>query len=146
MVDTNVLIYSTVAGNPWHAAVRQWLVERQADGTVLCASPQVAREYLVALTRGEIFARSFTPQEALDAFATLRPSLEILIETEAAFERLLVLARRYSVRGKAVHDANIVATMQAHGVERLATYNEGDFARYTEITLEKLPPPDSPST
>ena len=143
MVDTNVLVYGTVAGNPWHAGVRQWLAEQQAEGTALCASPQIAREYLVALTRGEIFARSFTSSEALDAFVALRPSLEMLTETEAVFERLLALVRRYGVRGKAVHDANIVATMHAHGVQRLATYDQSDFTRYTEITLETLPPPAS---
>ena len=139
MIDTNVLVYSTVAGNPWHKATREWLAERQKEGIALCISQQIVREYLVILTRGEVFAKFFTPQEALGAFAAVRPSLEILTETEAAFEKLLEVVERYSVQGKTVHDA--IATMLAHNVKRLATYNQSDFKRYDEITLETLPPP-----
>lgn len=32
--------------------------------------------------------------------------------------------------GKVVHDANIVATMRAHAIRRLATLNSGDFKRF----------------
>ena len=31
-----------------------------------------------------------------------------------------------------MHDANIVATMLAHGERRLLTFNGGDFRRYGE--------------
>ena len=34
------------------------------------------------------------------------------------------------VRGKQVHDCNIVATMLTNGVRRLATRNATDFRRY----------------
>jgi predicted nucleic acid-binding protein len=38
-----------------------------------------------------------------------------------------------------VHDANIVATMRAHGIDRLATLNAADFKRFEdEISLEPL--------
>ena len=39
----------------------------------------------------------------------------------------------YDVRGKQVQDCNIVATMRANGVERLATRNAADFKRYAEL-------------
>ena len=34
MIDTNVLIYSTVSGNPWHANARQWLAGLQGIAAV----------------------------------------------------------------------------------------------------------------
>jgi predicted nucleic acid-binding protein len=34
-----------------------------------------------------------------------------------------------------VHDARIVATMKAHGIKNLLTFNSDDFKRYTEITV-----------
>lgn len=139
MIDTNVLVYSTVAGNPWHEESRRWLSGLISEGVQLCASPQILREYLVVLTRGEVFAQTFTPKEALDVVSTLRSSLDILIETKVAFEQLRRLVRRHEVSGAPVHDANVVATMQAHGVSRLATYNQNDFQRYDEIVLEPLP-------
>jgi len=37
------------------------------------------------------------------------------------------------VGGKQVHDANIVATMQANGGVRLLTDNTADFARFEPI-------------
>ena len=46
------------------------------------------------------------------------------------------LCREVPAAGKQVHDANIVATMQAHGERRLLTFNGSDFRRYGEhITL-----------
>jgi hypothetical protein len=39
------------------------------------------------------------------------------------------------VSGKQVHDARIVALMQALGVTRLLTLNPSDFSRYPEITI-----------
>ena len=141
MIDTNVLIYSTVSGNPWHANARQWLADLQGAGHRLCVSPQIVREFLVVLTRGEVFSQTFTPTEALNTFAALRPSLVILRETEEAFERLLSLVEQYDVKGKVIHDAQVVATMLANGVTHLATYKRSDFTRYTEITLESPPSP-----
>ena len=34
------------------------------------------------------------------------------------------------VGGRQIHDANIVATMLAHGERRLLTFNAADFRRY----------------
>ncbi|MBM3239301.1 type II toxin-antitoxin system VapC family toxin [Candidatus Poribacteria bacterium] len=48
------------------------------------------------------------------------------------------LVRCYQVRGKNTHDTNIVATMLAHGVTRLVTYNFDDFRRFQEIKLEPI--------
>jgi predicted nucleic acid-binding protein len=54
---------------------------------------------------------------------------------------LIALLLSISVGGKQVHDANIVATMQAHGLRRLLTYNTADFARFAHlIQVEPLVP------
>jgi predicted nucleic acid-binding protein len=45
--------------------------------------------------------------------------------------RELVVAR--GVLGVKVHDAWLVATMKAHGVARILTFNASDFARYDGI-------------
>jgi hypothetical protein len=39
-----------------------------------------------------------------------------------------------SVQGVQVHDARLVAYMQAHGVAHILTLNGADFARYPGIT------------
>jgi hypothetical protein len=42
------------------------------------------------------------------------------------------------VGGKQVHNANIVATMLAHGIPRLFTHNVADFNRFSTL-IEILP-------
>ena len=45
----------------------------------------------------------------------------------------------YPTLGKQVHDANIVATMLAHGIDMLLTLNVDDFKRFEDkITLISL--------
>jgi predicted nucleic acid-binding protein len=48
----------------------------------------------------------------------------------AVTANLLVLLGSIPIGGRPVHDANIVATMQAHGLRRLSTHNTADFARF----------------
>ncbi|MFQ5570003.1 MAG: type II toxin-antitoxin system VapC family toxin [Rhodothermales bacterium] len=65
----------------------------------------------------------------------------ILRDTEEAFERLLSLVQQYDIKGKAIHDAQVVASMLANGVTHLVTYNRSDFQRYGEVALESPPLP-----
>jgi predicted nucleic acid-binding protein len=138
MIDTNILVYSTVSGNPWHEESRNWLTTLRNQGIMLCATPQILREYMVVLTRGLIFERQFTVDEVLEAVNGILPWLRVLDETDKAAGSLRDLIRRYQIRGKHVHDANIVAVMLAHGVTRLATFNRVDFDGFREIVLEPL--------
>jgi predicted nucleic acid-binding protein len=67
------------------------------------------------------------------------PAFSLLDETEAAVNQLQYLVHQYKVRGKQIHDANIVAVMLTHGVHRIVTFNRGDFDRYAEIAVEPAP-------
>jgi predicted nucleic acid-binding protein len=49
------------------------------------------------------------------------------------------LCRAVAVAGRQVHDANIVATMLAHGETRLLTMNRSDFRRF-EPRIEIVEP------
>jgi len=63
-------------------------------------------------------------------------------DTLVVTERLLSLLQTIPVGGKQVHDANIVATMQAYGIGHLLTLNVVDFTRFssliTVLTLEDV--------
>jgi len=54
-------------------------------------------------------------------------------EGEAVLSECLALTKRFEVRGKQVHDCNIVATMRVYGVQALATRNTADFKRHGEL-------------
>lgn len=142
IVDTNLVVYSTVSGNPWHQQAREWLAALQSKGHRLCVTTQILREYLVVLTRGTVFEKSFSVDQILAHIQTLLHRLAVLDESLASADLLRTLVQRYQVRGKSIHDANIVAVMLTHGVHRLATYNQADFQRFDEIVLEAAPGKD----
>lgn len=72
-------------------------------------------------------------EEALEALEEWRGASSLLDEDEASVDECLELVRRHQVRGKQVHDCNIVAVMLTHRVTRLATRNPHDFARYPDL-------------
>ena len=51
----------------------------------------------------------------------------------------MTLARSFAFSGKQVHDANIVATMLAHGEARLLTFNAADFRRFDSVIEVVVP-------
>ena len=50
-----------------------------------------------------------------------------------------VVDTSFAFGGKQVHDANIVATMIAHGETRLLTFNESDFRRFGSLIEVVVP-------
>jgi predicted nucleic acid-binding protein len=75
----------------------------------------------------------FEVSEALASLNVWMTGCTVLEETEAVLAELLGLVERFEVKGRQVHDCNVVATMRAHGVHRLATRNAGDFLRYGDL-------------
>ncbi len=66
----------------------------------------------------------------MDDANSLMRNFEILEDGSVVTESLLVLCREVLVGGRQIHDANIVATMLAHGERRLLTFNVTDFRRF----------------
>jgi len=58
---------------------------------------------------------------------------DLLSDQTRVFTYWRALVERYERKGKQVHDARLVAVMQAHGVEHLLTFNVDDFKAYTDI-------------
>ncbi len=132
-IDTNVLVAASVEGHPSHAVATALLDRLAGQGATACISAQVCREFLAVLTRGPIEGRTFGVEEALEVLDGWTAACDVLDDSGAVLPELLELVRRYGVRGKQVHDANIVATMRAHGVATLATLNWSDFRRFEDL-------------
>ena len=129
-IDTNVLVNSRIPGAPDHVAARESLERAFADSEPLRISCQVIREYLAVVTRQQSWPVNMTRNDALDDVSRLIGSFEILEDGPAVTARLVALCLEVSVGGQQIHDANIVATMLAHGESRLLTFNVADFRRY----------------
>jgi predicted nucleic acid-binding protein len=57
----------------------------------------------------------------------------VLTETPAAYPLWRNLVVAHGVQGVQVHDARLVALLQAHGITHVITLNGADFARYPGV-------------
>jgi predicted nucleic acid-binding protein len=140
-VDTNVLVYATVPAAPMHAAAATALAAEQAAGRELWISRQVLREYLAVLSRPQTFSPPVAPAQLVKQVQAFQAWFRIADETTVVTTNLLNLVATVVLGGRQVHDANIIATMQAHGIGKLLTHNTADFARFGAlITVVPLVP------
>jgi predicted nucleic acid-binding protein len=140
-IDTNVLVYATVPVSPLHAAAVAALAAERAAGRPLWVSRQVLREYLAVLSRPNVFNPSFSAAQLVQQVLALQALFLVAEDSAAVTANLLNLLTTVPVGGKQVHDANIVATMQAYNIPRLLTHNTADFARFASvITVVPLVP------
>lgn len=138
-LDTNILVYASVAESPVHTRAVDALRNLARSGTELWISRQVLREFLAVLTRPQLFSPPVSPTKLTSAVRDFQQRFQIAEDTSAVMERLLVLIEQLPVGGKQIHDANIVATMQVYGISQLLTANHTDFARFTDlITVQPL--------
>lgn len=140
-VDTNILIYATDPQSPWHTVAEQALEHAQRTNWLLCISQQVVREYLSAATRATLNS-AVNIDDIIQNIVLFRAAFVVLDDSPLVLDHLIDLVRTTVVAGRQIHDANIVATMQAHNLRRLLTHNTQDFARYaTRIEVVPLESP-----
>jgi len=129
-IDTNVLVSSRILEAPDHDRARARLERAFQALEPLRISRQVVREYLSVVTRPQTWSIAIAREDALADVDRLTSSFEILEDGHGVTQSLLALCREVAVGGRQIHDANIVATMLAHGERRLLTFNAADFRRY----------------
>jgi hypothetical protein len=116
-----------------------YIAAQRAAGSISVIAPQGCREFLVVLTRQPVSNRVFTSKEALTALDEWRRACTLLPENAATLAECLALVDRHDVKGKQVHDCNLVAVMNVHGVPRVATRNPNDVHRYA-IQIDAVTP------
>lgn len=138
-LDTSLIVAASVSFHPSNAEAVAYVAKLLNEDTPFCISPQICREFVSVLTRKPIGGKTFTVEEALATLSTWEKTSILLDENEATVKEWLRLVAKYQVRGKQVHDCNIVAVMLVHGVPRLGTRNATDFERYDEpIAVEPV--------
>ena len=140
-VDTNILVYHQAANTPWHAAARTRLHGLATAGHPLWVSRQIFREFLAALSRPGIVTPAVPMADLLADVRTFQARFLIAEDGPAVTAHLLSLLTAVPCAGKQIHDANIVATLLAHGIPKLLTHNIADFNRFgAYITVVPLIP------
>lgn len=130
LIDTSVLVEATNLARSQH---RQALALLEAD-LPLSAPSQVWREFLVVATRpANVNGLGLSIEYALENVEALRTRVRLLPDEKPLLPTLLGLCRRFSITGKRVHDANIVAAAVVHRIKRIVTLNVGDFAPFASL-------------
>ena len=131
-IDTNILVYATAEGAPFQDRARNALLIL-AQREALFISRQVLREYVAVMTRPQSWGRPLTLAAAFADATAFAERFGVLEDGPDVWAELSDLSRRYAFAGRQVHDANIVATMRAHGEPRLLTFNTADFRRHGDM-------------
>jgi predicted nucleic acid-binding protein len=133
-LDTNVLLSATTPARQLHQAALTALNRWPNEGVELCTSGQVLREYVLVATRPlESNGLGLTVPDAIANRDMLENRMRFLEETRAVSARLRQIVLSLACTGKQVHDANVVATVLSHGVDRIVTENVDDFRRFEEL-------------
>ncbi|MCY3830880.1 MAG: PIN domain-containing protein [Rhodospirillaceae bacterium] len=141
-LDTNALVRAQYETAPNHAVARARILKTGQSGEALRISRQIVREYLATVTRPQSWSPASSMNVALAQIAEFEANFEILEDGPQVAEKLAMLCREVPLGGRQIHDANIVATMLAHGERRLLTFNAADFRRYCErIELVEMQTP-----
>ena len=132
-LDTNVLVYANVEESPFHEAAFTAIETRYTAGIVLWISRQVLREFLATLSRPQRFTNPRPVSTMIERVRFFQGRFQIAEDNPQVTERLLALMEQIPTGGRQVHDANIVATMQAYGIRHLLTHNTDDFKRFSGL-------------
>ena len=129
-IDTNVLVRARFTVAPEHGLARARLSDAIGSNERPRISRQVVREYLAVVTRPQIWSTPLAMSDAIRDVDWFQSAFDVLEDGPDVTRALTALCREVPVAGRQVHDANIVATMLAHGEGRLLTFDREDFRRY----------------
>ena len=138
VVDSNILVYATSAWSPFNERSLTALIQLTLSESVTVPR-QVLREYVCVMTRGGPSSKPVPMSVAMRAVDRFEQMFKVLEGGPAVWAEFKKLCASHDFAGKQVHDANIVATMLAHGETKLLTLNIKDFRRFVPL-IELLEP------
>ena len=137
VLDANILAYAVNADAPQHAASRALLEAARDPSIALYVTSQILCEFYSLITNPRRVAVASSPTSALRMISAILafPGLHVLPTPARAVVGWMELLQRHPVTGGDVFDLQIVATMQANGVQRIYTFNTGDFEVFSELAV-----------
>ena len=134
LVDSNVLLRWVKPDHSDYPAIVSATDSILRQDGALCYTSQNVGEFWNACTRPvDRNGYGLSPQETDRLAKFFEEKLRLLPDSLAVHEEWRKLLVTHGVSGVQVHDARLVAAMPVHGVKRMLTFNDKDFARYTDI-------------
>jgi predicted nucleic acid-binding protein len=134
LVDSNVLLRWVKPDDRDYPLVVSAVDAILQRGAVLCYTSQNVAEFWNACTRPlDRNGYGLTPAEADRRAKLFEANLRLLPDSLSVHQEWRKLLVTQNVSGVQVHDTRLVAAMRVHGVTRILTFNQNDFARYADI-------------
>ena len=129
--DTNVLLYASDKGSPFHVRAVQFLAERARSRDLLYLAWPTVIGYLRIATHPGIFLHPLSAAEATRNVNTLLslPHVRLLAADEGVWEVYQDAVRDRPARGNQIPDAHLAALLHQHGVGTRYK-GDADFRRF----------------
>jgi predicted nucleic acid-binding protein len=131
LVDTNVLLRQFEPAHAHHRAAVESTIRLITSGEAVHVTAQNVAEFWAVATRSAaqngLGLAVEVAAAALDHFERV---FAMLPDDPGIYGHWRRLVTMHGVIGNKVYDARLVAAMTVHGIDRLLTFNTGDFTRY----------------
>ncbi|MGA3186850.1 MAG: PIN domain-containing protein [Bryobacteraceae bacterium] len=138
LIETNVLLRSL---QPYHHHPNISVARRALDflhetgETMVVAVQNVIEFWAVATRPQKENGLGLSAELALSEIARFKSLFNVLPETDGILPEWERLVSAYRVLGKNAHDARLVAAMNVNGINKILTFDAGDFVRFTDIEV-----------
>jgi predicted nucleic acid-binding protein len=141
LADTNILLRLVVVESFHHLEAKIAVDKLLKQGHTIYILIQNVSEFWNVCTRPkDKNGLGFTISQVESELSVIEQVFDILPDTIETYENWRELVVKHSVLGVKVHDVKIVASMKAHNIKYLLTFNSKDFKRFTDI--ETVEPED----
>jgi predicted nucleic acid-binding protein len=136
LVDTNMLTRSVQPHASEHQLAVDSIAMLRRRGEQLFITAQNITEFWSVATRpANVNGLGLSLSQVDQATRQLEQHFPLLPDTPAIYLAWRQLVVTVGVSGRQVHDARLVAVMQAYGLTHLLTFNPSDFRRYPGIAV-----------
>jgi predicted nucleic acid-binding protein len=136
LADTNILVRCTNPVDPQYPLARGAVDRLLRTGATIAICPQNLVEFQALATRpATANGLGLTVAEASTRARLFELAFSLLPETPDIYPTWRRLVDSYTVIGRNVYDARIVAVMLVYEVATILTLNPSDFRRYSEIRV-----------
>jgi predicted nucleic acid-binding protein len=127
IVDTNILLYLYVDNEHIKKATTEKIQSLKTDGFTPAITEQILREFFVVQTNLQKIKRKIDFEILREDAKFIRHNFSIIYPSSESVRLLVEFISKYRLKGKKIHDANIVAVAKANNVLKIFTNNSSDF-------------------
>src|SRR4029077_9791247 len=134
LVDSNVLLrWVKPDDRDYPAIVSATDAILRREGGLCYTSQNLAKFWNACARPMDRNGYGLSPQETDRRARVFEEKLRLLPDSLHVHDEWRKLLVTYSVPGAQVYDARLAAAMRVQGVKRILTFNDKDFARYSDI-------------